>query len=362
MGKKGAPTPEPPPVVEEEKVEEEPPLEQHEGEFCWPDGSSFAGQYFTKGEKRWIQGKGKLQTGQEVFDGDFDQQGFYKEGTYMIGERTVYEGKFRNNLFHGPGTYYWPDGRTYRGMFQNGVMHGRGDFENFSFGIDKVFSGFAIKGDFKSSLAAQAESREVYLKEYTASYAASASAMLTDLLSKLQPPEPADPKEKGKKKGEVEDVAVPIPKEFIVPPQPAEDAPAAEDPAAEAEAKEASAVRATVAELVSGPFPETVKLESLKHFAAHFAKGAEKPGAVTVLDTTDGLVGGRLKQAQLEHYGQGVELQNPHAEPAALKAIVVVNISSSYCPEETSWRIVHTEDAPVPEDHDEHDHKKGKKR
>mmetsp|Transcript_20090 Transcript_20090/g.36326 ORF Transcript_20090/g.36326 Transcript_20090/m.36326 type:complete len:359 (-) Transcript_20090:40-1116(-) len=358
MGKKGAPPPDPQPAAEEEQVEVEPQEEQLEGEFCWPDGSAFTGQYCTKGDKKWLQGRGKLQTGQEVFEGEFDQ-GFYKEGTYTIGERLVYEGLFRNNLFHGPGVYYWPDGKTYRGMFQHGVMHGIGNFDSFSFGVDKVYSGFAVKGQFMSSLTGQAAGKQAYLEEYQAAYSSSASAMLSELLTKMSPPEPTDPKEKKGKKGDVEDAPVPIPKDHLVPPLPPEPEEGAEpDP----EAQEALATLAAVDEVATGPYPATMKLESLKHFAAHFTTGAEKPGQVTVFETAERCAGGRLKCAQLEHYGQGVEFLNPFAEPAALKAIVIVNMSRKYCPEEASWRIIHTEDVPIPEDHDDHDHKKGKKR
>merc|ERR1719373_1444025 len=134
-----------------------------------------------KSGKPLLHGRGRLQTGPEVFQGIFEQ-GHFKEGSYRGTDGSVYSGGFRNNLFHGPGEYKWSDGRVYRGMWQNGVMHGRGQFENFSFGVNRVFDGFCVRGQFLSSLAGQENARRDFMAEYGAAYSSSATAVLQDIV------------------------------------------------------------------------------------------------------------------------------------------------------------------------------------
>jgi len=83
---------------------------QLDGEFVFPDGSEYRGQYFWKGEKASMHGKGRLQIGSDVFEGTF-ANGLYQVGKYTSCSGTVYDGSFRNNQFHGLGQFLWPDGR-----------------------------------------------------------------------------------------------------------------------------------------------------------------------------------------------------------------------------------------------------------
>merc|ERR1712232_391947 len=79
-----------------------------------------------------------------------------------------------------------PNERSYRGMWKNGAMHGKGEFQNFSFGTDKVFKGFSFQGRFSSGMTEQEKIKTSFLDEYGGEYGKSARAALSALGEKTQ--------------------------------------------------------------------------------------------------------------------------------------------------------------------------------
>eukprot|EP00435_Cladocopium_sp_Y103_P059184 s709_g21.t1 len=175
--KKAAPEP------VEEDVKEEPPPEIHQGDFVFPDGSTYSGQYMKKGESISMHGDGVMQSGPETFEGSFDN-GMYKMGRYCSCSGAVYTGNYRNNKFHGVGDYRWPDGREYRGTWKDGYMHGYGMYLYFSVGADKRFMGFSMNGKFASGAVEQEEAKRAFLQEYGTQCVQSAAAALREMAEK----------------------------------------------------------------------------------------------------------------------------------------------------------------------------------
>eukprot|EP00747_Dinoflagellata_sp_TGD_P183361 gnl/TRDRNA2_/TRDRNA2_38191_c0_seq1.p1 gnl/TRDRNA2_/TRDRNA2_38191_c0~~gnl/TRDRNA2_/TRDRNA2_38191_c0_seq1.p1 ORF type:complete len:316 (+),score=93.33 gnl/TRDRNA2_/TRDRNA2_38191_c0_seq1:95-1042(+) len=310
--KKAAASPEPPPPDENKQVEE-PQGEILDGKFTFQDGATYEGEYMKKGDDICLHGEGWLISGPEQFKGLFEK-GLYKEGKYTSCNGAVYNGSFNKNIFHGFGEYNWPDGRVYKGMWKDGLMHGRGQFSNFSFGADKVFKGFCVEGRFASSREGQLDARKQFLAEYGEEYRSSA-------LAALQEP----------------DLEV-----LLVPTGDEEDKP------------ELSAERASVEEIVAGPFPDAagVALAKVQAMVALLAEGAsEKPPQVTVLEEREqsatSFDGKRLKREQLQHVGQAVEFVTSDAEPGALSVLVLANVCTEYDSTLARWKIIHYEEVPA---------------
>jgi len=318
-------------------VAEEPPdtNEILDGDFTFPDGSFYRGEYVLRSGKPVMHGNGRLETGPEVFKGSFEE-GQFREGRYSGSDGSVYKGSFFNDKFHGRGEYTWTDGRLFKGMWKDGLMHGRGEFVNFSFGADRVFQGFCVHGHFSSSLEGQENARRDFLAEYGTAFAQSATCALSRLSSLVGPAE-VDPKAK---KGAVEDVPVEIPSEFAVP-------------ADQEDVK--SAERAEIEQqFCRGPFPDgpVFKATALAAFAANFADGAENPGEVKVVEGSGneqfgGFDTSRLVSEQLNYAGQAVVFATPDAEGGALCRLVLVNASSGGDADKANWKVVFCEDVAV---------------
>lgn len=347
--KNAAPAKSPEPVEDEVAVEEEVPGEQLAGDFVFPDGSDYVGQYYKQGKRIVMHGQGRLQSGSDLFEGSFEN-GLYKHGRYVSGRGGIYTGSFRGGVYHGPGEYTWPnpDTRVYRGMWRDGFMHGRGEFENFSIGVDQVFKGFCVSGQFKSSLEKQDDVKKAFLAEYGNSYIANATTWLRSLAEKCTPPE-EDPKAKGKKGQETEPEFPPeVLQEILVPTDVDQGSSAGDlDPAVIAEM---AAERKAVEQLVAGPFPETssLKVSTFLAFVALFAEGTERLGQGCVLESL-GLapLGERLRHEQLEHIGQAVRLSAPAGgEAGALSDMVLLNMSPEYDAASARWKLVHLEEVP----------------
>lgn len=328
MPPKKAPSPEPPAEDEGAPVEDVPE-EQLKGDFVFPDGSTYKGQYLQKGTIRTIHGEGILQSGPEVFQGTFER-GLYKKGTYTGCNGAVYSGTFKDNQFHGFGEYRWPDSRSYKGMWKDGKMHGRGKFSNFSFGADQTKEGFSVAGEFASSWAKQQEDKKRFLAEYGAEYQASALAALKDMA------------EKAGAAGSMEPV-----KHYLVPFTP-------ED---EEEAPEDKEERTKVEELVMGKFPtaEEVLPATLQALVAglEIVEGEEAPRTkVSVVEASAESVcihpsrfkgtgqWGVLASQQLQHVGQCVEFTTPGSETGTPR-LALTNVSRDFDVSQTAWKIVH---------------------
>eukprot|EP00927_Polykrikos_kofoidii_P073626 TRINITY_DN69646_c0_g1_i1.p1 TRINITY_DN69646_c0_g1~~TRINITY_DN69646_c0_g1_i1.p1 ORF type:complete len:329 (-),score=65.01 TRINITY_DN69646_c0_g1_i1:452-1438(-) len=326
MGKKAAPA-SPPVEVEKEEVKEEPKGEQLEGEFIFPDGSTYSGQYLKLNDDVCLHGTGQLKTGPESFVGTFEK-GAYKDGLYTACSGALYKGTFRNNLFHGVGNYNWADGRAYRGCWKDGLMHGPGQFMNFSFGVDHCFTGFSVEGRYASNRDDQETMKQRFLETYCGECSRSACLAIKDLASRATP------------EG--------CPKEFFV---------LGEPPAGEEEKPEMIAERALAVETVAGPFPEPASVQQLaiQAIAARLEEGAEGPLSPVVIEDlaprspSSSFDVKRLKKDQLRYVGQCVEFAALDAlEPGSLRFVVLVNISAEYDIAKARWKLVHVEEVPTP--------------
>lgn len=333
MAPKKAPSPEPQ-VADDEPQEEAVPEEWLKGDFVFPDGSTYKGQYLQKGTVKTIHGEGILQSGPEVFQGTFER-GSYKKGTYTGCNGAVYSGTFKDNQFHGFGEYRWPDSRSYKGMWKDGKMHGRGKFSNFSFGADQTKEGFSVAGEFASSWAKQQDAKKRFMAEYGAEYLASATAALKDLTEAAA--------------GSMDAI-----KQYLVPYTP-------ED---EEEAPEDKEERTKVEELINGKFPtpEEILPATLQALVAglELADGDEAPKTkVSVVESSAESVcmnssrfkasgqWGVLASQQLQHVGQCVEFTTPGAEANAPR-LVLANVSRDFDASQAAWKIVHYDEIPEP--------------
>jgi len=322
MGKKGKEEAK----VEEEEVVAEEPGEILEGEFIFQDGATYTGYYMKKEDEIVMHGDGILKSGPEVFEGRFEK-GQYKEGTFKSCNVNVYTGSFLENKFNGLGEYTWnvklPDERSYSGMWKNGFMHGSGQFVNFSFGVDKQFKGFSFEGRFSSAREEQEQLKRSFLDEYGGACSKSAADVFKAMAEKM---------------------TAEIPAAFLVPMPPTEEG--------VEEKPEAVLERTSIEELVDGPFPvnTAVAAPALQAFAARLAEDAEKPLRVTVLEDKDAtqFASGRLRREQLQFVGQAVEFEAPDAEVGAIRAAVLVNVSTAFDVGAPKWKLIHVEEVPAP--------------
>jgi len=320
MGKKGAPSPPPPDPKDEEPVDEGPPGEVLQGDFIFTDGSVYKGSYLKNGDDVQMHGQGQLNSGPETFEGLFDR-GMYKSGKYIGCSGAVYEGSFANNLFHGLGTYTWPDGRVYYGMWKDGFMHGRGQYKNFSFGADKIFTGFTVRGKFASNTKDHEAAKASFLAEYGGDYSKSATTALTTMAERAREEVPA---------------------QFLVP---------VPTPGGEEEKPQVVLDRTATEEVVAGPYPEAdaLSVDAIKAFAAQLAEGAERPLRVTVYEDQEPVssaLGTRLRREQLQHVGQAVEFTAEEPAPGAVCTLVFVNICPEYTVEKAKWKLIYIEAVP----------------
>jgi len=325
MGKKAAPVAAAA-VEEETEAVVEDIGEAKEGDFVFQDGATYTGAYLKKNDEIIMHGEGILQSGPEVFQGTFEK-GQYKEGTFKSCNGAIYNGHFLDNKFNGLGEYTWnakmPNERTYHGMWKNGYMHGHGTFMNFSFGVHKAFRGFCFRGSFSSSREEQEQLKKAFLSEYSGENGKSATSAFRELAEKT---------------------SAEIPSSFLVPAPPTEEG-AEEKP-------EAMLERSSVEKLVCGPFPlnNAVAPAALQAFASRLAEDAEKPLQVNVLEDRElsQFLSERLRQEQLQHVGQAVEFEAPDAEVGAIRAAVLLNVSSIFDVSGAKWKLVHIEEVPAP--------------
>jgi len=324
MGKKASPSPAPV-AQEEEPPAKEPEPEIFSGEFEFQDGSMYKGDYCKKGDNICLHGKGCLLSGPELFEGLFDN-GRHNDGTYTSCSGAVYSGTFKNNVFHGFGTYTWPKGgdgthRVYQGSWRDGLMHGRGQFQNFSYGFDKLITGFSIRGRFSSNVDEQEEAKRSFIADYGDPYVSSAKKALLDLAAKTTP------------EG--------LPHEYLVNPPVQDGDEVAEDIGG-----------SPVEDLVLGPYPDAlaVSMTTIQGFAASLTEEAEKPVQIAVMEDrtqVGSFDGTRIRKEQLQHVGQCVEFK-ADGTPGSICAIVFVNISSEYDSKNPAWKLVHCEVVPYP--------------
>lgn len=295
---------------EEGEQDGAPQDELKEGSFQFPDGARYVGAYLKRGADGSVlmHGEGRLLNGPETYIGTFENGNMVK-GKYVGGAGGIFEGRFSDNKFHGLGEYRWPDGRVYRGMWKNGMMHGRGQFENFSFGADKLFEGFSLENQYHSNVDKQKQARATYIEAYAEPMLSSAKQALKGLAeaADFAGMVTADPPGRGKFTPEEHPVSGPHPNPEMVQ-------------------------AASVAALAGG-------LEA--------AEGEEPATPVRLLEeakTAAFIEGKRLRAPQLQYAGQCVEFGASGTAKLAL-----VNVSTSYDPNKTDWKIAHFEAEPTAE-------------
>ena len=78
-----------------------------------------------------FNGRGKIVTEKEVFEGDFKDG--LKEGLgelrNSIDGKLIYKGNYQNNLKNGLGIEFYEDNSVYSGNFKNNLKHGKGKLE-----------------------------------------------------------------------------------------------------------------------------------------------------------------------------------------------------------------------------------------
>ncbi|XP_005092698.1 MORN repeat-containing protein 4 isoform X1 [Aplysia californica] len=95
-----------------------------QGEYRYPDGSVYNGQWDDQGQRHG-QGLLTLADGGN-FRGNFDQ-GFYSGlGVINFADGSRYCGEFLQGKFNGYGVFVRPDGMKYEGEFKDGKIKGQG--------------------------------------------------------------------------------------------------------------------------------------------------------------------------------------------------------------------------------------------
>lgn len=279
------------------------------GTFQFPDGARYVGSYLKKGDGSvFMHGEGRLLNGPETFLGTFEQGSFAK-GKYVGAGGGIYEGRFLDQKFHGLGEYRWPDGRVYRGMWSCGRMHGRGQFENFSFGADKIFEGFSKEDEFHSNTEKQQLAKKEYIEAYGEPLLASAKQALKAM------------SEAAEFEGFVSFDPPNMPKKGVNP---------EEAPAAAPHPQHDQVTAAALASLVTGLEPA--------------GEGEEPTTQVRLLEEAKSaafIESKRLRAPQLQCVGQCIEFGS-----ATTAKLALVNVRNSYDPTKADWRIAHFEAEP----------------
>ena len=103
------------------------------GEFKWPDGRHYIGDYVNS----QMHGHGKMtwfdtnpSTGEQikmVYKGNLFANVIQGMGILHKSNGDCYEGEFSNATFNGEGIYTWVNPKLkYKGQFRNGLIHGCG--------------------------------------------------------------------------------------------------------------------------------------------------------------------------------------------------------------------------------------------
>eukprot|EP00930_Biecheleria_cincta_P036192 TRINITY_DN24830_c0_g2_i1.p1 TRINITY_DN24830_c0_g2~~TRINITY_DN24830_c0_g2_i1.p1 ORF type:complete len:397 (-),score=49.90 TRINITY_DN24830_c0_g2_i1:454-1644(-) len=88
------------------------------------DGSCYEGS-FSRGNKHGM-GMYRANTGQLVFQGQFQNDTLGGDGSYNFPDGRFYMGQFMSGQMEGQGIMTWPDGSSYEGTFQGDKRHGAG--------------------------------------------------------------------------------------------------------------------------------------------------------------------------------------------------------------------------------------------
>jgi hypothetical protein len=132
--------------------------------------------------------------GNEVYEGDWENNLMQGEGTYYFTSGAVYKGQWINGKRHGNGIIEYPDGSLYEGQWEQDLMHGNGKY------IDNgglVWEGIFIKNKYQSTIqkklkmerkielkiAAFEKSSEKYFQKFFEAYVSSDKKTMKDNLT-----------------------------------------------------------------------------------------------------------------------------------------------------------------------------------
>lgn len=93
------------------------------GIMVFPDGAYYEGQISNNG----FNGRGKFISSQVTYDGEWENNRPYGQGTETFRDNSIYRGNFKMGKKEEKGVFTWSaNNKKYDGNFKNGEMHGRG--------------------------------------------------------------------------------------------------------------------------------------------------------------------------------------------------------------------------------------------
>lgn len=99
---------------EPEPVQNDPVIETGKGEFLFPNGARYLGEWKSVNGIKFRHGEGEYQYGPEVYSGQWSDDKMCGAGKQTFSSGAYYDGEFKDNMFEGNGIYRFPEGATYR--------------------------------------------------------------------------------------------------------------------------------------------------------------------------------------------------------------------------------------------------------
>ncbi len=115
-----------------------------QGQFVYPDGGKYDGDYAVVDGKPQKHGCGRFQDLHVVYDGEWRLDKMHGSGEFLGATGGRYKGALQFDQFCGDGVYTWPDGAQYTGLWKLNRMHGSGVYKNAQ--------GIAWAGEFVNGL------------------------------------------------------------------------------------------------------------------------------------------------------------------------------------------------------------------
>lgn len=115
------------------------------------------------GKGKIIHGNSTAGThGNEIYEGDWEQDLMHGQGTYTFTSGAVYTGDWTQGKRHGHGRIDHPDGSSYEGQWESDMMHGDGVYID-SDGI--VWNGIFVNNSYESKIQKKLQTeRKVMLR------------------------------------------------------------------------------------------------------------------------------------------------------------------------------------------------------
>jgi len=102
-----------------------------EGDFVFPNGDTYSGNYISGPNGILREGKGKwISKSGYVYDGEWSNDKINGQGYLKMPEGSEYRGQFVAGKFHGEGCYTWSDGSNYAGPFCDNKPEGDGVYND----------------------------------------------------------------------------------------------------------------------------------------------------------------------------------------------------------------------------------------